>query len=302
MRDLSIVGTSPVFQRSIRCQGFGAFGRYYRRMDLPPVSYRRTRLLLTGVGLIILALIALVMYVRRVDAIEVLGTLFFLPVFLGAMFWGWRGGVVLGLLSAAGYAALRYPAIAAVGPGRFAGLVLGRSAGYLLFGGIGGWAADQLRASIGKLDLYDQIDDATGLLNARALLESIDMERSRADRYEKVFSVAWLEFTFPSKARRRAAGALKDLGRDLSRSIRGADRAGHAADAGGDLVVVVLPETGEAGAAAFLANLRSRAAETFARASIEPVTLGGSTVTYPGGDLETLDVRLRTATAHEFGE
>lgn len=271
-------------------------------MDLPPVSYRRTRLLLTGVGLIILALIALVMYVRRVDAIEVLGTLFFLPVFLGAMFWGWRGGVLLGLVAAAGYAALRYPAIAAVGPGRFAGLVLGRAAGYLLFGGIGGWAADQLRASIGKLDLYDQIDDATGLLNARAVLESIDMERSRADRYEKLFSVAWLEFDFPAKAKRRVAGALKDLGRDLSRGIRGADRAGHAEDDTGHLLVVVLPETGEAGAAAFLANLRNRTSETFSRASVEPVSLVGATATYPGDDLDALTGRLQRAAAYEFGE
>jgi GGDEF domain-containing protein len=256
----------------------------------------RARVLLTGVGLIVLSLVALIMYVRSVDPIEVVGTLFFIPVFLGLMFWGLRGGVVLGIVAGAAYAALRSPAIAAVGAGRFVGLILGRGAGYLAFGAIGGWAADQLRASIDKLGLYDQIDDATGLLNARATLQVVDMERSRAHRYEKVFSVVLVEIpvsVFDRLRRRRHDTILKEFGRDLSAGIRGADRAGHALESDLHLIVVVLPETGNEGARAFGTTLRHKLDEWLSTRGIRAARVSASTLTYPDDGLDGLETRLR---------
>ena len=41
-------------------------------------------------------------------------------------------------------------------------LIIGRGIGYLGFGALGGWAAQQLERSLEKLDLYDQVDDQTG--------------------------------------------------------------------------------------------------------------------------------------------
>jgi hypothetical protein len=252
--------------------------------------------LLTGIGLVILALIALIMYTRSVDPIEVVGTLLFIPVFLGLMFWGLPGGVILGVAAAAGYAALRSPAIAAVGAGRFIGLILGRAAGYIAFGGIGGWAAAQLRASMDKLDLYDQIDDATGMLNVRALLHAIDMERSRAVRYEKVFSISILEIPvslFDRLRKRRRDVLLRDLGRYVSSGIRGADSAGHAVESDRHLLIMVLPETGREGAGSFTQALEEKLGKWIEQRVSGHATLTGSSSTFPDDDLVALVSRLR---------
>ena len=257
---------------------------------------RRVRTLLTGIGLVILALIALIMYVRSVEPIEVVGTLLFIPVFLGLMFWGFPGGVILGLAAAVGYAVLRYPAMDAIGTGRFIGLVLGRGAGYLAFGGIGGWAVSQLRTSMEKLDLYDQIDDATGMLNARALLQAIDMEQSRALRYKTLFSVSVVEMpsvVFESLGRRKRQAVLKELGRNVSDGIRGADRAGHGVEADRHLLVVVLPNTGREGARVFTTTLASKLEEWLTKHGLRAFELADSWVTFPEDDLDPLKARLK---------
>jgi hypothetical protein len=249
-----------------------------------------------GIGLVILALIALIMYARSVDPIEVVGTLLFIPVFLGLMFWGFPGGVMLGIAAAAGYAALRSPAIAAVGAGRFIGLILGRAAGYVAFGGIGGWAAEQLRASMDKLDLYDQIDDATGMLNVRAILEAIDMERSRAVRYEKVFSVSIAEIPsslFDHLRRRRRIAVFKDLGRYVSSGIRGADRAGHVVESDRHVLVVVLPETGGEGARSFTQSLTAKLDEWLQARGLRADAITGFSATFPDDDIDDVEARLR---------
>src|SRR5689334_4673217 len=130
------------------------------------MSYATTRRLVLAAGLAVLLLIAGVMYVRRVDTVEVVAVLLFIPVFLAFSFWHVLGGVVAGAGALALYAFLRSPAIDAVGGGRFTGILIGRGLGYLAFGLLGGWASQQLERSLEKLDVYDQVDDDTGLLNA----------------------------------------------------------------------------------------------------------------------------------------
>ena len=51
-----------------------------------------------------------------------------------------------------------------------------------------------LEGSLEKLELYDEIDDETGLYNARHLLLQTDLETSRARRYQTLFSVVALDF------------------------------------------------------------------------------------------------------------
>src|SRR3546814_5145723 len=90
----------------------------------------------------------------------------------------------LPILAIAVYAALRSPAIDAVGASEFTGLLASRSAAYLIFGAVGGWATQVLEGSLTKLELYDEVDDETGLYNARHLLQQTDLEMERAKRYE----------------------------------------------------------------------------------------------------------------------
>src|SRR5688572_6123624 len=127
-----------------------------RRMDgmatqtLSRMSYERARNLLLSGGLLVLLVTAAVMYVRRVDPVEVAGTLLFIPVFVAFIFWNARGGVIAALLAGVIYTLLRYPAIEAVGADRFVGLIGSRTFAYFAFGLLGGLANRQLQSSLSK--------------------------------------------------------------------------------------------------------------------------------------------------------
>src|SRR5205807_96489 len=146
----------------------------------------------------LLGLTAVVTYVRRVETAEVAAILFFMPIFVAFVFWDWIGGLVVAAGAIAGYIALREPAIHALGSGKFIGLIFSRSIAFLAFGAIGGLANQQLEASLTKLDLYDQVDDDTGLYNARFFLQDTDLEVSRSRRYQTIFSVTVVDV--PSEA------------------------------------------------------------------------------------------------------
>ena len=225
------------------------------------LGYTGARRLVLVAGLVVLLLVAALMYARRVEGAEVGGTLLFIPVFVAFIFWDVRGGVVAGVLAALAYAALRYPAIDAVGADRFIGLIAARGLAYLAFGLVGGWANQQLAGSLTKLELYDQIDDATGLYNARFLVEGTDLELARSQRYQTIFSVAILDIPaeiFEGLDRRRTNRLLRDLGGLLNESVRAVDRAVHAFDGRSHRIAVILPETSAEGARVFSARLADR--------------------------------------------
>jgi GGDEF domain-containing protein len=207
------------------------------------------------------------MYVRRVETAEVVGTLLFIPVFLAFVYRGLVGGVAAGIAAALAYAAVRYPAIDAVGAGRFVGLMVSRSLAYLAFGAIGGWANQQLESSLTRLELYDQIDDYTGLFNARFFLQDTDLEMSRSRRYQTIFSLSIVEVPaaplMPLSRRQRVA-IRRELGRMLQDAVRTVDRPIHGFDGTTHHFAVVLPETGSEGAQIFTNRLADRLAEYMA--------------------------------------
>lgn len=249
------------------------------------LSYERTRWLLLLVGLVILGLIAAIMFARRVDPVEVAATILFLPVFMAFLLFGIRGGIVGGLLAALGYVALRYPDIQAVGADRFAGLIATRSIGYLVFGVVGGWATDTLSASIVKLDLYDHIDDATGLHNSRYLIETIDLERSRSTRYEKVFSVVTIERPLQTNGKQRKR-YINAVAADIRLGARTVDQVVHATQDDVDIFAIVLPETGAEGSRVFAGKLTTHLDEVASSFEEGTGTWLPSTVTFPGQETE----------------
>lgn len=225
------------------------------------LGYSRARLTLMGVGLLVLFLIAALMLARSVDTVEVLGILLFIPVFIAALFWNIPGGVVGAVLATAAYGYFRYPAIQSIGLEPFVGVIGARAIGYLLFGFLGGWANKQLETSLTKLELYDQIDDATGLFNARFFLQDTDLETSRSRRYQTIFSVAVVDVpaeVLAPLSRRQRAGLLRELGRILHDSVRTVDRAVHGTGPHSQKLAVVLPETGQEGAKIFAERLGDR--------------------------------------------
>jgi GGDEF domain-containing protein len=256
---------------------------------LSRLGYATARRLIVVAGLVVLAVVAVVMYARRVDEVEVAATLLFVPIFLAFIFRGAVGGVVAALAAIGVYTALRYPAIDAVGFAHFAGLITSRSAAYLIFGAVGGWSAQVLEGSLEKLELYDEIDDATGLYNARHLLNQTDLEMARARRYRTLFSL--VEIDLPAAplhdlGTRHRRAALRDLGRLLRDGLRTVDHVVHAHDGDTHRLVAILPETGTVGAAVFGERLyeRIRAFLTGRGARLGEAEGELRSLTYPGDD------------------
>ena len=257
------------------------------------------------VGLIILVGIALIMYVRRVDPAEVAATLFFLPVFMGFLYWGMKGGLAVGVLAALGYVALRLPAIEAVGAGRFLGLIAARTLGYLAFGGVGGWAVEQLGANIAKLDLYDHVDDETKLGNSRSFVETVERERSRCKRYEEAFSVCLIAADLADVEQDRRSRLMLQLGEAIRSGVRAADSASHARQGGTDLFAVVLPETKATGVASFSDKLTATMSSVLAESNVAGGRLTVTTATYPDDEaaaLEPILDRVRAIVRADFPE
>jgi len=274
---------------------------------LSQMTYERARQLLLFAGLGVLLLTSAVMYIRRVETVEVLGTLLFIPVFIALVFYDWRGGLVVGAAAGLAYAALRYPAIEAVGADRFIGLILSRSFAYLAFGAIGGWANKQLAESLNKLELYDQIDDHTGLYNARFFVQDTELEMSRSKRYQTIFSV--VRVTFPSEGmvalpRRQRVAIRRDLGRMLKEAVRTMDRPVHGFDGTRHNFAIVLPETGQEGASIFVNRLADRMFTflTERRVQVPEDAVTRQFVTFPDDGeeaVEQLRTEFRAIDAHE---
>jgi GGDEF domain-containing protein len=269
--------------------------------SVSPQGYSRTRNLVLGSGLAVLLIIAGVMYVRRVESVEVLGTLLFIPIFIAFVFQGLRGGAIAGALAAVAYAAFRYPAIDLVGAGRVTSLILSRAVAYLAFGLIGGLATQQLRSSITKLDATDQVDDETGLFNARFFVDNTGLEMQRSDRYHTVFCAVIVDV--PSDPltplnRRQRERVMRELGEAVSDSARTMDRGVHAFDGRRHRFAVVLPETGRDGGRVFVGRLAQRMADllTHRGVRIDATAVESDVAMFPGDD-EALQ-RLRT----EFAE
>ncbi len=262
------------------------------------MTYERAQQLLLGAGLLVLLVTAGVMYLRRVETVEVLGTLLFIPVFIALVFWNLKGGLIAGALAAVAYVALRYPAIEAVGADRFIGLIASRALAFLAFGAIGGWANSQLAGSLTKLELYDQIDDETGLFNARFFVQDTELEMSRSRRYQTIFSVVVVDFPgdgMQRLSRRQRSAVQRDLGRMLQEAVRTVDRPVHGFDGERHRFAVVLPETGKEGARIFVERLGERIQRFLEerKVRLSEGDVARHTVTFPGDGDEAIE-QLRT--------
>lgn len=235
------------------------------------MSYTQARRLLVAVGLGVLGVLALAMYARRVETVEVIAVLLFVPVFLALLRWDLAGGVAAAAVASVVYIAMRASAIDAVGASRFTGLIVARSIGYLVFGALGGWANGYLRASLTKLDLYDQIDDLTGLFNARYFMLGTDFEMARARRYHSIFAVVVVDVPaapLERLTRRARVRLLRELGRLLGGSVREVDRMVHSRNDEHHRLAAILPETGPEGARVFADRLTARVSEFLGRRGI----------------------------------
>lgn len=273
------------------------------------LTYAQARRLVLIAGLGVLLMVAAVMYARRVDPIEVAATILFIPIFLAFVFGNVPGGIAGAVVAFGVYVLLRLPAIDVVGADRFAGLIASRGLAFLAFGVIGGWANRQLQGSLEKLELHDQIDDQTGLFNSRFLVQDIDLEMSRSNRYKTIFSLTVVDV--PDKAlgklsRRKQRRVLRDLADTVKKSVRTVDRVAHGYANGLHRFALVLPETGQEGTQILTGRLADEVARYLSErgAAIESGDVGRVGLTFP---MQSEEVQgLRTAFAeiarHEYPE
>ena len=211
------------------------------------LEFRRMRTLLLLAGLAVLLVTALVLWWLAVDPEEVVAVTFFLPVFAAAVFGGSRWGLGVGLLAGGGYLLLRLDDLSVLASAQQWSRPLAYGIAYLAFGGLAGWAADELTRGIEKLDRFDVTDDASELLNARGLHRQLKQEVERARRYGSDFAVVTVAFDLVGDRDdvRRLRERVGDVVRE---SVRAVDDTGRVTVDGRDLVIAVLPETPRAGA------------------------------------------------------
>ncbi|HUG41466.1 MAG TPA: GGDEF domain-containing protein [Longimicrobiales bacterium] len=124
------------------------------------------------------------------------------------------------------------------------------------------WQAERLQAGM---------DHLTGVLNGRAFREIIELERSRALRYNRPFTLAYLDvdgFKQVNDVHGHSAGddALQLIATTIRENIRSMDAV---ARLGGDEFGLLFPETGTGAAETAIRKIQARLAEATAAAGLD---------------------------------
>ena len=195
---------------------------------------------------------------------DFLSVLYVLPVALVAWRLGTRSGIVWSVSAALVFLAVR---VGWIGPAATAG---GPSAGsYLEAGAVLAFLAI-IAAAIGRLrQLREEewrlagTDHLTGVLNGRAFHDLVELERSRTLRYNRPFTLAYMDvdgFKAVNDRLGHSAGdeALRVIADTIRDNIRSMDTV---ARLGGDEFGLLLPETGPGAAEVALRKIQLRLAE-----------------------------------------
>ncbi|MBW3621266.1 MAG: GGDEF domain-containing protein [Actinobacteria bacterium] len=255
---------------------------------MPTVSYQQARAVVLGFGTVLIAAIALAAFLRGADPVEVGAIVLFVPVLVGLAYGHARGGLLAAVLASIVYVGVRFATLGALDPAEFVAAAFVRVLLYTGLGLFGGWANAMLEHALRKLELYDEIDDATGVGNARALLSIADRETARAARYGSVFSIALLSVdrpAFDAVDERAALRALRRLCQSIEQSVRRTDLVSRVPLDRREDVAIVLPETGREGATQFTDRLVERAREHLESDGVlADGHLRGEVLTVPGDE------------------
>jgi len=274
---------------------------------LSTLTYRQARLIVLGFGTALIAGVALSAWLRGADLVEVGAIGLFLPILVGLGYGRVRGGVATAVAVSAVYAVTRFASLPPeLSVREFIGATVVRALLYVGLGLFGGWANEMLEHSLRKLELYDEIDDDTGVGNTRGLLVVADRERSRSQRYGSVFSLTILHLQrdlFDAVSERQGLRALRQLAQTLDDTVRTTDLVNRVPLPDREDLVVVLPETGREGARIFLERLVPSARQMLVDLGL-PASNGevsGTAISYPDDEdqLEAYQQELAAALVAE---
>lgn len=259
------------------------------------LTYLRARILLLLLGVVFAAGQTVLAWERGAAPSEVLAPALYILVFAGSIFFFIIGGIV-----AAGLASLLYGLIlvdqsGSIGLGAFTGLLFGRMTQYIVYGVIVAAATRYIEARLVKLEMYDQIDDLTGLFNSKFFLEETELEMERSKRYRTLFCVSELSIdrgAFGDASKRRYEKIIKELARKLEQGPRlrfddpfhrrHTDQPVRVDDGRRDRFFIVLPETPPQGASIFTEKIERATRELLETNGCDPNGhLAARTIAFP---------------------
>jgi len=123
-----------------------------------------------------------------------------------------------------------------------------------------------------KMEALAMVDELTGLLNRRTLIQRLESEWGRCQRYKRPLSLVLLDVDFFKQVNDRYGHgtgdeALGAVARVIEQSVRRVDTVGRL---GGDEFLLVLPETPQSGAMEVAARLGARSRSMTIKADIDP--------------------------------
>jgi GGDEF domain-containing protein len=237
------------------------------------VKYSRFEALTIGVGAVVVIATVMVAMVPQPDWIEVVAQLLLMPVLIGAVHWGRKGGMIAALGASLVYVALRLPSIVSVGlEPDVLQLILIRTVTYGFVGIVGGEICGRIKYFFVRLEDSCSIDEHTRVFNQRFIAQLLTTHVGEATRYGAVFSVALIELAPCLTAELRPARVhtlVRAVADHIRNDVRLVDDVGRLDDG---RFVLLLPHTPKDGAVVAASRVRSGVRDVLG-AKDESVTL-----------------------------
>lgn len=222
-------------------------------MNLTQFMARQNKVVLatTGIGLLVIAILIQIVSPAGFEA----HIFYLVPISFFAWFLSGRTGLVVSILSTAAALAMHRTIVPYARDHIAYWNALAWLALYIFFVQI----ISEVRNLYTRERAWSHTDSLTGIPNRRSLFEHLDVEKSRARRYGRPLTLAYIDLDHFKQINDKFGHntgdqLLKIVGRIMSDGIRRAD---IAARLGGDEFAVLFPETTEVSAASALAKLRS---------------------------------------------
>lgn len=153
---------------------------------------------------------------------------------------------------------------------------------------------DQARRSSERNRSLVRTDPSTGLANAKALFDLVSVERDRAERYSRPFTIAYIGIdNLPAVRLRAGSEAVEDVLRRLALQIRASIRSvDYVARLRDREFALLLPETDEDSATVVITRIRNVLKEALARERFElTFSIGAVTWRHSTMSVDTLHQR-----------
>ncbi len=228
-------------------------------IETPLKRYRSVSQLFLLLGVVIAGLTSLILYCRGAT-VEAYAQILFIPIIVGAIYYGKKGGLIAALGAGLVYVLLLMFLVESQLAQVITLTISLRILFFCFMGIVGGLLFEKFKEQVMDIEEKVLVDAGTGLYTARYFITVIQQEIDRAKRYESGFSVVTFKFNLadlkmPKKAEKKLA---KDLGEMFKQQTRIVDEI--ACLSAGDFGVI-LPEIKKDGAQIFLDRVKEKLIE-----------------------------------------